>query len=128
MTSRVFGLLALGLVLWLGSGCYSTQEGNLKAGVPFAKDSIVSRYELPYQRVYEAAKGVLTKNGVLTNDDQVTHVLKGVVDNRTVWIKLEDGGPGIIQVTIQARTKGGAPDVGLASDLDKGLYGLLITR
>jgi hypothetical protein len=124
----MFGLLALAQVLWLGVGCYSTQEGGLKAGLPFASDSIVSRYELPRQRVYEAAKGVLTKNGVLTNDDQVTHVLKGVVDARTVWIKLEESGPGITQVTIQARTKGGGPDVGLASDLDKGLYGLLITR
>jgi hypothetical protein len=128
MIKRLGILLLLTPFLLAVSGCYSTQEGRLKAGVPFSKDTISSRYELPFARVYEAAKSVIVKNGTLTNDDQVTRVLRGVVDGRSVWIKLDDSEPRLTTITIQARTKGGGADVDLASELDKQIYGELILK
>jgi hypothetical protein len=128
MKVRLLVGLALGVSVLLGSGCYSTQEGSVRVGVPFAKDTIVSRYELPYARVYEAAKETLKRHGQLTNDDSVTKVLKGVVNNRIIWIRIDDTDRRITQIEIQARTKAGATDVDLASELDKQVYGQLILQ
>jgi hypothetical protein len=117
------GCLGLGL-----TGCYTSQEGRLKVGVPFAKDELVSRYEQPYARVHAAAKDVLKQMGTLTNDDVEQKLLKGKVDTSTVWITLDDSEPRITRVNIQARTSGGAANVDLASEVDKRIYGMLITR
>ncbi len=121
----VCGLLTL--LLLGGTGCYSTQEGGVRAGVPFAKDTITSRYEVPWQKVRDAAREVLKREGQLTNDDSVTFVLQGVVNNRKIWIKIDNSDPRITQVHIQARSKSGAADVDTASEIDKQIYGVLLT-
>jgi hypothetical protein len=109
------------------TACYTTPEGRLKAGVP-GKDRIVSRYEAPYEMVYEAAKAVLIENGTLTNDDRVTQVLRGRIDTNTIWIALDDAEPRLTTVTVQARGSGGGANVELASEVDKLIFGKLITR
>jgi hypothetical protein len=114
------------LVILLGA-CHTTLEGRLKPGLP-GKDTIVSRYEVPFEQVYEAAKAVLKDMGTLVSDDQVSRVLRARVDTNTVWIKLDDSEPRITIVSVEARTSGGAPHVELASELDKRIYGRLITR
>ena len=128
MPKHVAWTLTLCGILCLSSGCYSTQEGRVRAGVPFVKDSIVSRYELPMERVHAAAKDVLRKNGVLTGDDSVKKVVTGVVNRRKVWISFDDSEPRITQITIQARTSAGGPDVNLASEIDKLVYGALLQQ
>jgi hypothetical protein len=128
MKNRFLGLLAgVGLVMAL-AGCYSTQESNLKFGVPFQKDTIVSRYERPYAQVYAAAKEVLRRMGTLTNDDIEQKLLKGRVDGCPVWIKLDDSEPQITKLSIQARTSGGSADIDRASEIDKQIYGVLISK
>jgi hypothetical protein len=107
--------------------CYTTPEGRLKAGVP-GKDRIVSRYEAPFEMVYEAAKAVLIENGTLTNDDRVTQILRGRIDTNTIWIALDDAEPRLTTVTVQARGSGGGANVELASEVDKLIFGKLITR
>jgi hypothetical protein len=109
------------------TACYTTPEGRLKAGVP-GKDTIVSRYEAPYEMVYEAAKAVLIENGTLTNDDRVTQVMRGRIDTNTIWIALDDTEPRLTTVTVQARGSGGGANVELASEVDKLIFGKLITR
>jgi hypothetical protein len=121
-------VLMVGCLAALNLGCHSTVEGRLEPGVPFGKDTIVSRYERPYQQVYAAAVAVIRRNGQLTNDDQVTKVLKGRVDNNTVWVKLDDSEPRITRVSVEARTRGGAANVELASELDKQIYGMLVAE
>jgi hypothetical protein len=121
-------LLALGCLMILSAGCHSTLEGRLEPGMPFGKDTIVSRYERPYQQVYTAAKEVLKRMGSLTNDDVVTKTLRGAIDAQPVWIQLDDSEPRITKVSVQARTRGGAPNVDLASEVDKQIYGYLITH
>ena len=128
MKNRFLGLLVLFPLVAALTGCYSTQEGNLKAGVPFQKDTIVSRYERPYAQVYAAAKEVIRRMGTLTNDDVETKLLKGRIDGRPVWIKLDDSEPQITKISIQARGTGGGADIDLASEIDKQIYGVLITK
>jgi hypothetical protein len=122
-------LVALITVLGLvGTGCYSTEGGGVKAGMPFVKDSVVSRYERPPAQVHAAALAVIKKQGTLTSDDSVTHVIRGRIDNRTVWIKVSEDDPAVTTVTVQARTKMGMADVDLASEVDKLIYGTLVTQ
>ena len=128
MKKQIAMCVALGCLAGAFTGCYTSQEGKLKVGVPFAKDKLVSRYEQPYARVHAAAKEVLKTMGTLTNDDAEQKLLKGRVDTSTVWISLDDTEAKLTRVTIQARTGGGAANVDLASEVDKRIYGLLITR
>jgi hypothetical protein len=128
MKKQIAMCVALGCLAGAFTGCYTSQEGKLKFGVPFAKDKLVSRYEQPYARVHAAAKEVLKTMGTLTNDDAEQKLLKGRVDTSTVWISLDDTEAKLTRVTIQARTGGGAANVDLASEVDKRIYGLLITR
>jgi hypothetical protein len=78
--------------------------------------------------VYEAAKAVLIENGTLTNDDRVTQVMRGRIDANTIWIALDDTEPRLTTVTVQARGSGGGANVELASEVDKLIFGKLITR
>jgi hypothetical protein len=128
MKNRFPGLVLLAFLMLAFAGCYSTQENNLKLGVPFQKDTIVSRYEHPYAQVYSASKEVIRRLGTLTNDDIEQKLLKGRVDGRPVWIKLDDSEPQITKVQIQARGTGGGADIDLASEIDKQIYGVLITK
>ena len=127
MLNRLLSVLAFCGLLSLATGCYSTQEGRVKAGIPFVKDTISSRYEVPYERVHAAAKTVIARNGTLTNDDVVTKVLRGVIDGRNVWVRLDDTAePKITKVIIQVRSGGGSADVDWASEVDKQIYGVLL--
>jgi hypothetical protein len=128
MLQLITKAIVLCVLVLAAAGCYSTQEGRVRAGVPFVKDTIVSRYELPLSQVHAAAAQVLRQRGRLTGDDSVTKVLTGVVDRSRVWIDLDDSYSGITEITVQARTTAGVPDVDLASEIDKLIYGLLLQR
>jgi hypothetical protein len=121
---RVVGWVCL---ILLAAACHTTLEGRLKAGFP-GKDTIVSRYEVPYAQVYEAAKAVLKDTGTLVSDDQVSKVLRARVDTNTIWVKLDDSEPRITTMSVEARSSGGVANIELASEIDKRIYGRLITR
>jgi hypothetical protein len=125
MLRALLFILALTGTIVLTTGCYSTSEGRVRAGVPFVKDSIQSRYELPLANVHDAAIEVLKAHGELTSDDVVKKVVAGVAFGRKVWISFDDSTPGITAVTTQARTSAGGPDVEIASEIDKLIYGVL---
>ena len=63
MQNNFFTILALTCLLVWGAGCVTTEKGDLKFGVP-GKDTIVSRYEAPYDKVKTAAIAVLKRNGI----------------------------------------------------------------
>ena len=52
--------MALGLGALVATGCYQTQEGTYKPGVPAARDTIESKYERSVDEVYEAARKALS--------------------------------------------------------------------
>ena len=111
------------------AGCVSTVGGRKTAGVPFTKDTINSKYERPAEDVFQAAKDVVQYNGVLVSDgtlygrtntvSNMAKVIEGKVNQRTVWIRVEQVNPKITEVAVQTRTKGGGSDIELSAEIDK---------
>jgi hypothetical protein len=116
--------ILLGAVL-IGAGCVSTVDERKTAGVPFIKDRVQGRYERTVDQVSQAAKQVVTSNGVLVNESTIynqTNTVKtveGKVNQRTVWVRIEAMDPKITEVTVQTRTPGGGSDIDLAHEIEK---------
>lgn len=101
------------------TGCYKTQEGSYRAGVPFSKDTMEGRYERPATQVLVAARETLQFNGALTGENTSTGVLTGKVNDRTVYIKVDEVEPRVSRIRVQARRGNGRGDLNLAAELDK---------
>ena len=111
-----FAVLAVSVLL---TGCVSTVDGHMKMGMPLVKDKIESRYQRGIPQLIAATKVVLARNGTLVSDDTINNTVTARVDTRTVWVKVTEVDPNVSGVIVQARTKNGAPDVDLASEIDK---------
>ena len=107
------------------AGCVSTVDEHKTTGVPFIKDKVGGRYERSVDQVAQAAKQVVTTNGVLINESTLynqTNAVKtveGRVNQRTVWVRIEYVDPKVTEVTVQTRTPGGGSDIDLAHELEK---------
>jgi len=101
------------------SGCYKTQEGRRRAGLPGVKDTIEGRYERPVEQVYESARATLAFNGKITQQNDSARVLEAQVNNRTVWIRVDEVEPRVSRIFVQARRSGARGDINLAAELDK---------
>ena len=116
---------ALAALSILAAGCVDTVTGRKTAAVPFVKDSIEGRYERTVDDVFEAAKAVVTANGVLVNESvlhgqtNLVKTVEGRVNQRNVWVRIEQLDPKVSAVTVQTRTPGGGPDIDLAASLEK---------
>ena len=119
MKMKLIAVISMLAFSFLGTGCYSTVEGNNKTGVPWVRDSVVSRYERTVPQMTAAAKAVLILNGQLIADNTIGLTLHAKVDQRNVWVKFEEVDKGVTQMTIQARTGGGRADLDLAISLDR---------
>jgi len=129
MKMKLF-LALVGLSI-LAAGCVDTVTGGKAAGVPFIKDKIPSKYDRPADEVFQAAREVVAKNGVLVNEgilhgqtnavNQIVKTVHGYVDECRVWVRVEQiqVTPVITAVTVQTRTKGGGSNIDLAASLDK---------
>ena len=120
-------LLAFSMAGWL-CGCVNTVDGRSRPGMPMATDMKESTYERPVEQIFSAAKDVLKLNGTLVSENTINHSLEGKVDTRTVWVAVDEIEPKISRVRVQVRTKGGRGDIDLASEIDKQIYGKLITH
>lgn len=114
----------------LAAGCVNTVTGGKTAGIPFVKDKIESRYEgRPAEAIFQAAKQVIAEEGMLVTEGTLygqtnalgntVKTVKGKVDERTVWVRVEQLDPKTTDVTTQTRTAGGVPDIDLAAQIDK---------
>jgi hypothetical protein len=110
-------LLTLALVPAF-TGCVGTVDDSNKAGWPFSKDTIESRYPRSIDQLTVATREVLARNGTITSDDAVTRVVRAKVNNRTVYVKLEELEPQVTRVLVQVRAGAGS-DINLASEIDK---------
>jgi hypothetical protein len=126
MKTTILAIL-IGAVL-AGAGCVSTVDERKTAGVPFIKDRVEGRYERSVDQVAQAAKQVVTSNGVLINESTLynqanqTNTVKtveGKVNQRTVWVRIEAVDPKVTAVTVQTRTSGGGSDIDLAHEIEK---------
>jgi hypothetical protein len=91
------------------AGCYSTETGSKRFGVPFAQDKVESRYQRSAAQVFKAAKDVLAYNGTIT----------AKVDNKSVWFRVDEIETGVARTFVQVRTRAGGTDILLAAELDK---------
>jgi hypothetical protein len=123
MRTTILAIL-FGAVL-VGAGCISTVDERKTAGVPFIKDRVEGRYERTVDQVAQAAKQVVSSNGVLVNESilysqtNAVKTVEGKVNQRTVWVRIEFIDPKITAVTVQTRTPGGGSDIDLAHELEK---------
>jgi hypothetical protein len=101
------------------TGCVRTLDDTTRAGVPFGRDHVEGRYERTPAELWTAAKDVLTHQGTLTGHDTLLNVLKASVDERQIWVKVEEFDSKISRVIVQARTKGGVADMEMAAFIDK---------
>ncbi len=123
MKKLLFGLCGAAVLALAGTGCITTVDGHKSAGVPFRKDSIVSRYQIPVATVFDAAKEVLAGEkgglGVLQAENRVNNSLVAKVNTRMVYVKIAEVEPNITEVVVQVRTDAGWPDVDWAAEIDK---------
>ena len=121
MKKLLFGLFAV--LALVGTGCITTVDGHKSAGVPFRKDKIVSRYQLPLDQIFNAAKEVLAGEkgglGVLQAENRVNNSLVAKVNTRMVYVKVSEVEPNINEIVVQVRTDAGWSDVDWAAEIDK---------
>jgi hypothetical protein len=133
MTSMKFKIFAaLGGLAVLVAGCVNTVTGGRTLGVPLIKDTIESRYEKPAEPVFQAARQVIADNGMLINEGtlygqtnalgNMVRTIKGKVNERTVYIRVEALDPKITGTAVQTRTSSGVSDIDLAAQIDKQIY------
>ena len=128
MKKNAFALLVTVSLAALLCGCVNTVDGRSRPGMPMAVDTKESSYERPVDQIFAAAKDVLKLNGTLVSENTINHSLEAKVDTRTVWVAVDEIEPKISRVRVQVRTKGGRGDIDMASEIDKQIYGKLITR
>lgn len=109
------GVISAGIL----SGCYSSPDGRVRAGVPFVKDNFEGRYQRPVSTIFAASRQVLELNGTLISENTINHSLEAKVDNRTVIVRVDEVEPGVSRVLVSARKKSGAADLDLASEIEK---------
>jgi hypothetical protein len=120
-------LMALIGVALATAGCVDTVTGNKTFGVPLMRDSVQSRYQRSLDEVYRAAVTVVNNNGVMTAEliphdtTNAVRSLTGKLNQGNVWVRVEAVDPQtpVTQVTVQVRTRHGAPDLDTAIMLDK---------
>jgi PBP1b-binding outer membrane lipoprotein LpoB len=127
MKTKIFAAV-LGLAV-LATGCVDTVTGRKTAAVPFVKDRITAKYERPVDDVFKAAKDVVSYNGTLVSEGTLhgqTNALNGIVmtiegriNQRSVWVGIQQVEPKITEVSVQVRTGGGGSDIELAAMIDK---------
>ena len=103
----------------LAVGCVNTLDGHKKAGNPFVSDTREGRYEFPVDKVFSAAKEVLQHDGALKGENTIAKTLEATVDQRAVWVRVQEVDPKVTRVLVQCRTKGGGADLAMASEIDK---------
>ena len=125
MKTKLFVPLAILALVVFVIGCVNTVSGRKTAAVPFLKDQITGRYERPVEEVFAAAMEVIKFNGTLVNESilhtttNVVRALEGKVNQRTVWVRVEEVEPKVSAVTVQVRTSAGGRDIDLTHELEK---------
>lgn len=121
--------------LILATGCISTVTGEKTAGTRLRDDRIESRYNRSVPQVFDAAKIVLSKmgtverDGTLFGETNTVRTLQGMVNNRKVWVRVEEitTTPLVTSITTQVRTKAGWADLDQAFEIDKAVLLQLTT-
>lgn len=124
MNKKIFAVLA-GAAIIATAGCVNTVSNTSTFAMSPSKDSVAGRYNRSVEQVYQASMNVITRDGVLLTEyvphDVTNQVrsLEGRVNDRKVWVRVQEIDPKITQVDVQARTKWGGVDLDLVHELEK---------
>jgi hypothetical protein len=118
MSIKALFSLLISAVLVLGTGCVNTETGHPTGGVPWTKDTITSRYEKPVAQLAAATRVVLSRNGKLVVDNVVDNTFEARVNQRKIFVKVQDLDGRITMVAVQARSSVGG-DIDLAAEISK---------
>ncbi|HXJ61768.1 MAG TPA: hypothetical protein VNU68_34435 [Verrucomicrobiae bacterium] len=111
--------IALSLAAMGLTGCVDTLDGHSKFAWDPTKDKVEGRYEFTPAQLWTAAKDVIKTQGVLVSEDMQKNVLEASIDERKVYIHIEEFDTRTSRVLVQARTKGGGADLEMAAFIDK---------
>jgi hypothetical protein len=111
--------LALAVTALGVTGCVETIDGRHRAGVPIVRDRVEGRYDRTPADLWAAAKDVLKHQGTLVSEDTLKNVLEASIDERRVWVKVEEFDTKTTRILVQARGKAGGADMEMAAYIDK---------
>src|SRR5687768_2048140 len=97
--------------------CQRTPDGRNRAPLPFVQHTTTARYQRPPAQIFASARQVLELNGTLVGENTINSTLEAKIDNRHVIVKVDEVEPGVSQVQVEARKKGGAADLDLAAEI-----------
>lgn len=123
MKTKIFAAFA-GIVI-VTAGCVNTVSGTKSPAIWFGRDNVSGRYQRPMDQVYQAAIAAINTDGVLVTEyiphDTTNSVrsLYGKVNDRNVWVRVEQADANLSDVTVQARTKYGDTDIDVAHEVEK---------
>jgi len=118
MKYKILLALVISSALFAFSGCVETTTGKMTTGMPLLTDTKISRYQRTIPQVSAAAEAVLARMGKLISHDTINNYYEAKVNQRSVYVHLENVDNGITQVSVQARTGLGS-DIQMAAEIDK---------
>jgi hypothetical protein len=123
MKTNIFAALA-GIVL-VTAGCVNTVSGTKSPAIWFGRDNVSGRYNRPVDQVYQAAIAAMNTDGVLVTEyiphdtTNTVRALYGRVNDRNVWVRVEQADANLTDVTVQSRSKLGDTDLDVAHEVEK---------
>ncbi|MGA2246496.1 MAG: DUF3568 family protein [Verrucomicrobiota bacterium] len=123
MKKTIFAVLAGAAIVV--TGCVNTVSDTSTFAISYGRDSVAGRYNRPWDQVYKAAVTVVQREGVVVREfvpheyTNTVRQLEGRVNDRRVFVKVEQIDPKVSQVDVEARTKYGRVDIDLVHELEK---------
>ena len=115
-------LLALTVVLAL-VGCVAKVTETTPGTKPAYQDRVTNQYQKSVDQVFEATKQAVTSFGNVTRADTVlaatnqVRTVEGIINGRSIYIRLEEVKPKTTTAVVQVRTKAGGTDLRVAADV-----------
>jgi hypothetical protein len=118
-----FQLLLAGFALVALAGCVKTVSEEKTAGLKLSTDQLETRYPVPVNQVFDAAKRALVGYGTVARESSLlqssnqVRTLQGTANGRDVWVRVEELEPKMTSVKVQARSTWSGSDVQTAHEL-----------
>ncbi len=115
-------LLALAVAATL-VGCVGKVTETTPGTKPAYQDRVTNQYQRSVDQVFEATKQAVTSFGNVTRADTVlaatnqVRTVEGVINGRSIYIRLEEVKPKTTTAVVQVRTKAGGTDLRVAADV-----------
>jgi hypothetical protein len=123
MKMKIFAALVGATIV--ATGCVHTVSDTSTFAVSYGRDEVSGRYNRPWDQLYKAAVTVVQRDGVVVTEfvphdyTNTVRQLEGRVNDRKIFIRVEQIDPRLSQVDVEARTKWGRVDIELVHQLEK---------